>query len=234
MNTWLQRACVTAGSITAIGLLTAVPATAHVTANSPGATQGGYAVVTFRVPTESKTATTTGLTVTLPKVAAGDKALSSVRTTPLPGWTAAVAKDPATGAPTAVTWTAQPGTSLGPDQFGQFPVSVGPLPKTDTVRFSAEQTYSDGSTVKWDQPPKSDGSEPEHPACTVTLAAEEAAPKAGATALSATVTPAGDGAAADGAATDSTARWLAGAGLLLGALGLGLGAGAAWRARSRP
>ncbi len=234
MNTWLQRACVTAVSITAIGLLTAVPASAHVTANSPGATQGGYAVVTFRVPTESKTATTTGLTVTLPKVAAGDKALSSVRTTPLPGWTAAVAKDPATGAPTAVTWTAQPGTSLDADQFGQFPVSVGPLPKTDTVSFSAEQIYSDGSTVNWDQPPKADGSEPEHPAPTVALAAAEAALQAGATALSATAAPASDGAAADGAATDSTARWLAGAGLLLGALGLGLGAGAARRARSRP
>ena len=47
-------------------LALAGPAAAHVTVNAPGATQGGYAVVAFRVPSESATASTTKLVVQLP------------------------------------------------------------------------------------------------------------------------------------------------------------------------
>ena len=41
-------------------------ASAHVTANAPTVTHGGYGVVTFVVPNESDAAATTALRVTLP------------------------------------------------------------------------------------------------------------------------------------------------------------------------
>lgn len=228
MHRLFTRACVTAGIIATVGLLAAGTASAHVTANSPGAAQGGYTVITFLVPNESPTATTTGLTVTLPPRAAGDTTLSSVRTTPMPGWTATVVKDPATSAPTSATWTAAPGTSIGENQFGQFQLSVGKLPTTATLSLPAAQNYSDGSVVKWDEPAKADGSEPDHPTPTVRLAAagdtDGQATGATVTVQAASTTPSATG-------TDNTARWLGGAGLVLGALGLAVGGGMALRGR---
>lgn len=227
MHIWLTRACVTTGAIATIGLLASGTASAHVTANSPDATQGGSTVLTFRVPNESATATTTGLTVTLPSHTAGDTTLSSVRTTPMPGWTATVSKDPTTSAPTSVTWTAAPGTSIGKDQFGEFALSVGKLPATSTLSLPAAQTYSDGSVVKWDEPTKADGPEPDHPVPTVQLASQAAdAPEA-------TAGPTPTASAAGSSGTDTTARWLGGAGLVLGAAGLGVGGGVLLRNRGR-
>lgn len=216
----LTRACVTAGTAGLLVLGAAGAASAHVSADSPGATRSAEStVVTFQVSNESATATTTGLTVTLP----ANGLLPSVRVAPLSGWTATVVKS-ANGTPTAVTWTAGPGTSIGADQFGQFAVRVGPLPDAASVTFSATQTYSDGSVVTWDEPPNPDGSEPEHPAPELALA-----PAAGGTDHGGmAVTAAPDTAAHGDAATsspDATARWLGGGGLLLGALGLGVGVG---------
>ena len=150
-RTTLRAATVAALSATSV-LLTAAPAFAHVTAQPGTAAQGGYTVVTFRVPDESDT--------------------------------------PAT------------------------------------------QTYDDGRVVSWDQP-TTDGAEPERPAPVVRLtpAAPDAmgghdgdAPPAG---------PAAAAGPAPAAASraDDTARWLGGAGLLVGALGLGLGVGAVLRTR---
>ncbi|GAA4484722.1 YcnI family protein [Rhodococcus olei] len=188
-------------------------ASAHVSVAAPGAAQGGYTVLTFRVPTESETAGTTKLTVTLPN-------LKSARTEPMPGWTAQVTKDPASGVATAVTWTADPGVSVGPGQFEQFLLSAGPLPEQDSVSFPAAQTYSDGQVVAWDQQPAADGSEPEHPAPSVTLA--EASESGDAH---------GGSSSTEADATDTTARWLGGIGLVLGALGAALGLGATIRSR---
>ena len=61
----------------------ALPAFAHVTVSSPGATQGGFGVITFRVPTESATAFTTGLKVQFP----ASQPLSFASVKPKPGWT---------------------------------------------------------------------------------------------------------------------------------------------------
>lgn len=217
----LTRACATVGAAGLLLLAAAGTASAHVTANAPGAAQGGYSVVTFRVPNESATATTTGVTVILPT----DNPLKSVRSAPVAGWTATVAKS-ANGTPTSVTWSAGAGTSIGADQFGQFPMNVGPLPKTGSITFDATQTYSDGTVVQWNQAPNADGSEPEHPAPEVALAAA--------------TTGTGDGVAVTAApatgatsSSDTTARWLGGGGLLLGALGIGLGVGATVRGRRR-
>jgi periplasmic copper chaperone A len=217
-------------------LLGAAPAFAHVTAQPGVVAQGSYSVVNVRVPNESDTAGTVKLEVTLP----ADHPLASVRTSPIPGWTATTTEAPLNPpvqsgervldkAVRTVTWTANPGTRIGPGQFVDFPLSLGPLPTgVDELALPAVQTYDNGEVVSWNQPANADGSEPENPAPTLKLTpavpggdddhAAMGAPPA------APAAPAAD-------ATDSTARWLAGAGLLVGALGLGVGGGAVLRTR---
>lgn len=218
----LLRAATVLTVSAATALVAAVPALAHVTAQPGRAERGGYTVVNMRVPNESDTAGTVKLQVTLPT----DHPITGVRTTPVPGWTATMVKAPLptpiqshgrtiTEAVRTVTWTAAPATRIGPGEFVEFPLSLGPLPEdADRILLPAVQTYDDGEVVAWDQPAAADGSEPERPAPVVLLepAAEEETVVAAPTA-------------------DTTARWLGGGGLLLGALGLGLGAGAVLRGR---
>jgi hypothetical protein len=64
-----------------------------------------------------------------------------------------------------------------PEQYQNFDVSVGPLPDGGTMAFSADQSYSDGSVVHWDQAAKAGAGEPEHPAPVLTLTAVDAAAK---------------------------------------------------------
>jgi uncharacterized protein YcnI len=209
---WISRG-LTALAAAALYLVSAagMPAAwAHVHASSDNPVRGAEALVTFQVPNESNTgAPTTVLTVTLPNV-------TSVSTEYLPGWTAKLDRDAAAGIVRAVTWTAAPNAGIGADQFGLFRVSVQ-LPDTDTVSFPVTQTYSDGTVVKWDQPPLPGGVEPEHPAPTLTLAAgptapHEHRPHAG-TPADQTTAP------APSKAPDNTARLLGGAALVVAAIG---------------
>ncbi|WP_227997862.1 YcnI family copper-binding membrane protein [Nocardia australiensis] len=216
MRSTIFRASCTVVTATGLVLLTAGTAAAHVSADAPGATQGGYSVVTFKVPTESDTANTTALTVTLP-------APKSARTEPIPGWSSKIERNDKSEI-TAVTWTAEPGApGVAPGQFQRFALSIGPLPTEGEVSFPARQTYSDGKIVSWDQPMGSDGSEPEYPAPTVTLAAPKSGDHHGGT----------DSEAADheSADTDDTARWLGGIGLALGLFAVALSLGNVIRAR---
>ena len=243
-RTTLRAATVAAVSATTV-LLTAAPAFAHVTAQPGTAAQGGYTVVTFRVPDESDSAGTVKLEVRLPT----DHPITSVRTTPIPGWTAAVAKatltppvqvdgNAVTEAVSTVTWTAGSGTRIGPGEYLDFPLSLGPLPRgVDQIALPATQTYDDGQVVAWDQP-STDGAEPERPAPVVRLT--PAAPGAMGGPMGGhdgdAAPPPGPAAAAGpppaaASRADDTARWLGGAGLLVGALGLGLGMGAVLRTR---
>ncbi|WP_082974740.1 YcnI family protein [Mycobacterium sp. 1245805.9] len=178
---------------------------AHVHASSDNPVRGAMAIVTFQVPNESNTgAATTALTVSLPNVAAAS-------TETLPGWTARLDRDATAGTVRSVTWTAAPNAGIAPDQFALFRVSVQ-LPDSDTVSFPATQTYSDGSVVKWDQPPLAGGGEPEHPAPALALSAAAGAPHEH-------HHPA---AAAQPTSSDTTARVLGGAALALAALGVGI------------
>ncbi|MEU8895167.1 YcnI family protein [Nocardia sp. NPDC048505] len=216
MRSSVLRAC--GAVLPAVGfiLLAGGVAGAHVTVDAPGAQQGKYSVATFRVPTESDTASTTALTVTLPN-------LKSARTEPIPGWSSKVEKNDKKEA-VSVTWTADPGNpGVAPGQFQRFVLSVGPLPKEATVSFPAKQTYSDGKVVAWDQPAGADGAEPEHPAPTLTLAASKDDPEDG--------HQVGDSTAAAPKSTDDTARWLGGAGLALGIFAVALGLGNVLRGR---
>jgi uncharacterized protein YcnI len=187
------------------------PAWAHVHVSSDNAVRGAMAIVTFQVPNESdKGAATTALSVTLPDVA-------SAGTETMPGWTSRLDRDAASGTVRSVTWTAAPNGGIGVDQFALFRISVQ-LPDTDTVSFPATQTYSDGSVVKWDQPPLPGGGEPEHPAPMLTLAA---GPVASHEHHPAPGTPANHAASAEQSkAPDNAARLLGGAALVVGALGI--------------
>jgi uncharacterized protein YcnI len=216
-----------------VALVGAAPAFAHVTAQPGTATQGGYSVVTFRVPNEQDTAGTIGLTVTLPP----NHPITSVRTTPIAGWkatTTTVALNPPvqshgrtiTKAVGTITWTATAGNKIAPGQYLDFPVSLGPMPNVPEIMLPARQTYDNGAVVDWSQPPNADGSEPEHPAPSVTLAPAAAGGDSHGMAMAM-----GGGAGAAPDSTDTTARWLGGAGLLVGALGLGVGGGAVLRGR---
>jgi uncharacterized protein YcnI len=165
----LITACLPFCGAAALYLGAAAPAWAHVHASSDNTVRGATAIVTFQVPNESNTgAATTGLTVTLPNVAAA-------ATETMPGWTPKLDRDAASGSVRSVTWTASPNGGIPVDQFALFRISVQ-LPDADMVSFPATQTYSDGSIVKWDQGPLPDGGEPEHPAPMLSLAAGPASP----------------------------------------------------------
>ena len=191
-------------------VLVASVASAHVTVSSPDAAPGGFGKIVFRVPTESPDAATTKVRITLPK----DTPFAFLNTQVKPGWTVDVKEEKLakptkvgdstlTKAVRTVTWTAT-GDGIGPGEFDEFALSGGPFPDdAATLRFAAEQTYSDGEIVAWDQV-GSDGGEPEHPAPTLTLTDPAAEPTSETT----------------DSGTDGTARTLAIAALALAAVGL--------------
>jgi len=205
-------------------LVTALPAAAHVTVSSPDAEAGSFGKLVFRVPNESDSASTTKLEVRLPT----DTPFASVSTKPMPGWT--VEADPVrldepvesdgvelTKAVTTVTWTADRGAALPPEQFAEFEISVGPFPEdVESMAFPTIQTYSDGEVARWTQPIPEGGAEPDSPAPTLELAsaagAETVAPAA-ATSQAPASSEAGD-------SDDAMARGLAGAALVLAAVAL--------------
>lgn len=221
---WVTRARTTA-ALTATLILGACigagSAAAHVHVDADNAARGDNAIVTFEVPNESeKGSPTTQVMITLPDVAAASTEL-------LPGWTAKLDRDGADGAYRAVTFTAAPNTGIGADQFERFAVSIQ-LPNTDSVMFPVVQTYADGTTVRWDQPPLPGGGEPEYPAPVLALhsgphgADEHSAAPSGTTGPTAEATPSAQAQPASGPSPDNTARALAGGALLVAALGVGV------------
>jgi uncharacterized protein YcnI len=160
----LQRVLIPA-AVLCIGFFAGTAtAAAHVTVQADDAAPGKWAVLTFEVPNESENGSlTTQLNVVMPPNTSASVEVA-------PGWTAKLDRDAAAGTVRSVTWTANPGTGIAPDQFALFRVSMK-LPNTDKVSFAATQTYSDGTAVHWDQQPLPNGDEPEHPAPTLTLAA---------------------------------------------------------------
>lgn len=192
-----------ATAVTAGLVLLAGPAFAHVTVNPSQAQQGGYTKLTFRVPTESDTLSTTKVEVALPT----DQPFASVSVKPHPGWTYSVQKTKlaqpitsddgdVTEAVSTITWTADKGAEIKPGEFDEFDISVGPLPKVGSLTFKALQTYSDGSVVRWIDEAKEGQPEPEHPAPVLTLTAADPA-DAGASAAPDSSADSGDSAGAD-------------------------------------
>ena len=180
-RTGLRTAVVLAAAVAVIGV-TALPASAHVTVNPKEATAGSYTKLTFRVPNESDTDSTVKLEVAFPE----DAPFASVSVRPAPGWTVVTEKrtlptpiknhdSEITEATSKITWTADPASAIKPGQFQEFEVSVGPVPQVTQVIFKALQTYSDGTIVRWIDPPK-EGAEVEHPAAVLTVLTDASTP----------------------------------------------------------
>ncbi|GHH48685.1 YcnI family copper-binding membrane protein [Lentzea cavernae] len=216
-------------------------ASAHVSAQPAEFTQGGRATFAFRVPNERDNAGTTKIEVTLPQ----DTPLTSVRTKPLAGWKAeavkgklakpvTVAGKEITEAFTSITWTAEPGTKINVNEYQEFFVAIGTLPEgKDKLELPTKQTYENGEVVDWAQATGADGKEPEHPAPALKLAPKAAGADDHGHGSATSTATSGDTHEASAAGSDKTARYLGGAGLAVGALGLGFGVGAILRSKRK-
>jgi uncharacterized protein YcnI len=157
-------------------LLFAGVASAHVTVQPPEAEEGGFTKLTFRVPNERPDSATVGLRVQLPQ----DSPFAFVSVKPKQGWTydavettlatpLEVEGETVTEAVSEISWT---GGQIGPGQFDEFEISVGPLPEgVEELFFPAIQIYDNGEQVAWIEEPTASGDEPELPAPELKLVA---------------------------------------------------------------
>jgi uncharacterized protein YcnI len=220
---WRRRFRVTSvstGGFLAAGLLLAAAASAHVKVSGIDAVQGGSGVITFRVPSESDTASTTELKITFP----ARYPFTEVATQPKAGWQATVTTKPLPhplkddDGDTISSYVAQvdfraqtKAAAIPPGDFDMFNLSVGAFPKVPSMSFAALQTYSNGQQVNWDEQ-SANGAEPEHPAPVLQLAAASAGgsqPATASTPRAAAATSSGD-----------TPAWPGIAGLIAGVLAL--------------
>jgi periplasmic copper chaperone A len=220
----LARLAVVVVAVATAVVASAGLASAHVTVSSPDASAGGFGKLTFRVPNESDSASTVKIRIQIPT----DTPLASLRTQPIPGWTATTTTtrlDPPatdddgneiTEAVSVVEFTADAGSGIGAGEFQEFSLSGGPFPDADSLTFNVVQSYSDGSESAWIEPTIAGQPEPEHPAPVLSLsgsAADESADTG-------TTAAASEG---DGDTTATVALVLAVLGLLAGLGGLFLG-----------
>ncbi|WP_202805678.1 YcnI family protein [Actinopolymorpha alba] len=207
------------------------PAFAHVSVDPKTVDPGGFAKVSLRVPNERDNASTVQVEVAFPK----DHPLGHVSIEPVPGWSALVKKErlatplksgdeQITEAVTSIVWK---GGQIGPGEFQEFEMSMGRLPETSArLAFMTIQTYSNREVVRWIEVPQSEGAEPEKPAPMLTVApvtAKPAAVPAGSGSSTETDTsPASSGAGRSSVVVteDAAARWLGGAGLFAGVIGI--------------
>jgi uncharacterized protein len=205
----------------AVLALVAVPAaSAHVTMNPDAVPADSFARFAIRVPNEQENADTVKLSVQIPAD------VLSVSFQPKPGWkrTITTAKlDPpitiegetVSERVATVTWL---GGKIAPGEFEEFGMSAKmPNSPGKTLTFPAVQTYSNGEVVHWIAPQTAD-----EPAPHVTL---EAAVSEEPQATAAPASESDDGGSSD---RDTLTLVLAIAGVVLGAIALGLGA-ARWR-----
>jgi uncharacterized protein YcnI len=157
----------------------ASPALAHIKVSGTNVRQGGYGVLTFSVPNDSDSNATVGLRVFLPENAP----IFVVKAEPKQGWTVMFTEKPLPSPQTdnngtvhttfisEVHWAADnPQAAIGPKEFGQFRLYAGPLPSRNAVPLPAEQTYSDGRIVNWNDDPFAGPPQPGHPAPVLKLA----------------------------------------------------------------
>jgi len=236
----MAAAAIVTGGLLMAGVLFAASASAHVKVSGTNAVQGGSGVITFRVPSESATAATTGLLITFPAAAP----FTSVDTQPKAGWHATVTKKPLAhpqkndDGDLITEYIAQvdfkadsKADGIPAGEFDMFNLSVGPFPDAPSISFGALQTYSDGTTVNWDEQ-SANGAEPEHPAPALQLAT--AATAGSVTSAEPAVSVTAQPQAAGGSSGDG-ASWTGITGLIAGliALVVSLAVLAANRARGK-
>ncbi len=229
MSRWKSRLTGSLAGALALTMLGALPAAAHVTVNPDEAEKGGYAKLTFRVPTERDDASTTKLEITFPE----EHPLSSVSVKPHPGWSYEISteeldepveqgegRDPLTETVRTITWTADDDSAaIKPGEFDEFEVSAGRLPEdADQMVFKAIQTYDSGEVVRWIEEAAPGAEErPEKPAPVLTLVAAEETEQEATPAATQTDDPASQ------SATATTALVLSIIALALGGGGLAIG-----------
>ncbi|MFF3066529.1 YcnI family protein [Oerskovia sp. NPDC057915] len=173
---WVVRVGVV-GLLATAASWVASPAGAHATAVAESPVQGGWSVLSVRVPTESDTASTIRVEVAFPL----DTPVPAVRTSPLPGWTATVTVEDLpqplpnphggqyTQAVSRVVWEASdPDAAIGPGEYGEFAVQAGPLPAVTELVLPTVQGYDDGTEARWIDR-SADGTEADHPAPSIAL-----------------------------------------------------------------
>ncbi len=173
MNRSLYRVLATAAVAATAVMISAVPASAHVTALPGEVTAGSFATVTFRVPNESDTAATSKLVLEMPQ----NNTFAFTFVQPHPEWTHKVQRSSAevgVGVQ-SVTWKAGSRPSrIAPGDFDEFKILTGPF-AAGQVCFKAAQYYDDGTIVKWDEVPTAEVPNPAHPAPCITVVAAPAA-----------------------------------------------------------
>jgi uncharacterized protein YcnI len=213
-------------SVAIVGALTAPAiAQAHVTVQPDSVPADGFARLDVRVPNERDDAATEEVEVQMPD------GFLSVSYEPVPGWSVDVGTErldqpveahgeEITEQIDTVTFTADdPNAAIQPGQFRDFGLSVG-MPEDaaagETLTFPALQTYDSGEVVRWIGPPDAD-----EPAAEVTLTAGE---EEDATAAAEPAAATEETAEADEDDDEGAPVWLVVVALVLGALGLLVGA----------
>jgi uncharacterized protein YcnI len=228
MHTHVRRALaasITLGAGALLAVAAPLSASAHVTLQGNTAAAGSYTLLTFKVPNEESTGVTTDkLTITLPT----DHPFVSASYVPVPGWTATASTeklskpivngdDTITQSVTKITWTAQPGQGIPQGALGLFQLSVGPVPSVGSIELPAEQTYSDGTVVPWNQ----SGARAEHPA--PVLYVNDAPPAAAGSTPTPAATVSTATASTGAAQPDVVARVFGVTGIVVGVVGLVVG-----------
>jgi uncharacterized protein YcnI len=224
------------GVVALVGLW-AGAAGAHVTVSPSSLPQGtDDAILTFRVPNESATASVIALRIQFPLAhpivvlnpQAGSGWAVTVHSSTLPK---PITTDDGTFTSTVseIDWT---GGSIPVGQFGEFNVLAQGLPTgTSLLTFKAVQLYNDGTVVNWIQVPTKAAPDPAHPAPTLVLTApgKGSGDPASGTATTAPAAPAGT-TTGDVSSADNG---LAVAALVLAAFAVGAAILAIWLGRPR-
>jgi len=155
-------------SATAVLLLLAPLASAHVTLQPEEIAAGGFTRLDLRVPTERDDASTTKVEVQLPP------GFLSVSTEPVPGWDAKIVKrkldkpveqfgEQVSEEVGQISFTANgEAAGIGPGEFQDFGLSLSVPDKAgSTLPFKAVQTYSSGEVVRWIGSPDSEQPAPQ-------------------------------------------------------------------------
>ena len=213
----------------AAALVIPAAAQAHVTLQPNTAAAGAFTRLDVRVPNERDDASTTKVEVQFPD------GFASASYEPVPGWTVKVTKGKlatpietddgqVTEGVKQITWTADgEQDAIPPGAFQDFGLSVRiPEKAGDKLEFKALQTYSGGEVVRWIG---AEGTDNPAPIVTVTEAAgdDAASHEAAPTPVAAERTSA--------TADDGSGNGLAIVALIVGLVGLAVGAAGLYAAR---